>query len=99
MPMIVRFVNTLTGRLPVLPLGVATFLALLMTYLCGAQAITVAWLAPFVDKTVRLEQMRVRFWMFTAAAGMLAIVDVLLFAVWFNRIRRVRAARMRELND
>jgi hypothetical protein len=97
--MIGTLVNVVTDRLSVLVLVVATLFALLMTYFCVAQAITVAWLASFVDEAARLEQMRAKFWVFAVAAGVLVLVDALLFAVWGNRIRRVRAARRRELMD
>lgn len=97
--MIGKLINAFTDRLLMWRLIIATLLALLLTYFCAAQTITMAWLASFVDDVNRLEQMRVRLWIFAWATGTLAIVDLLLFAVWGSRIRRVRAARKRELLD
>jgi len=92
---VVSLIKRLTDRLAVSQLMALTLLSLVATFFAVVQAISIGWLASFPAAT-QVDQMKVGFWLFVVLACLLAIVDLLLLAIWIVRIRRVRAARRRE---
>jgi len=67
---------------------VALVMVLLVSvFYCIWGAVTVAWLSAFPDQAARAEILQRQFWAYAAAAGLIAIIDIVASVKLFKRIK------------